>query len=1290
MSKKNILIVGVGGTGSNAVDQLYQKIKSKGNPAGNQISAIVLDTDSGDLEKLKDATAITLADTRSIGTVCDSIGRERISEWFPVPDEGQAGNKYSAQELHQGAGQWRKKSFLAFTNLLNIPARKKQLDDALNAWIAKDPDGPFMLLVVASIAGGTGSGSFIPLTLYIKNYMREKLLSCDAYAMVACPGIYSNANANIPGAVDKIHANAYAIIRELNAMNLVTSGNDDGVNFHLGTKDSPTGVLFDSSMESFKQSERTPFKYIYLMDKLITCDSIQAHDSVLANSLYSLICTEAGDGIDSIESNVGTTKDPSAIYAGVASAQILYPAEAILDYAAHQKTLDAIQKEWMILHNAVEDRISSEIEEARRNGTKMQVSTASYAQKFLEAKEDECSVDGSPIAEILLDALNNATVKPDDTVEYTPTLPAYVKKLMAAMDAKIPSCDDAIRKVANATEDLERPKLFGGKAANREIQRNLADNVPEFFKTLNDFYHRCDEVCNGARNTVTEHIFPTRDGTEDKNLSIAYHVLRKGDNFIHPVAAMTNLCQFRTELAKLLKSCGEDSWTAKQTVVPTSMLSTTLSADSSSDTKVKLTPRDKKDSYYCNAGTFPLGFMAIKDKPDEYQNQSTFAYADMLQCCEDVAGALQALANKAKNHIRNVVLTDLLARVDLLIESYRAFFKNFNAAKSTLETKTNAALHRFVGVRGGVIYLCSEVEDKQRAYKEMAADANSPEAQAEGYAAAGKGVYAATFQSAVRKYQASQTDGEVKEEGKQAGMFDVLFDTMIDTFKKALKATDAYTKLQNRSLLEAIAEKVEEKTPETLRKAYQSYFKTLSENATPSLKIPATIKGPATVSVVLISSETADYLREKADMLGLNAGNPSDSITSRNKAAAEDFFSKCGITGAKIFIVDSVPASTVYLTTVILNVKPQQIQHFDEMSAERNYYSHYCVAVEHLESGKVDGKNEEDMWNPHLGNNLHRHGYLPYINPLKEEEANKNLSRALLFAFFKGYITYMKPVGQKKAFRCTYGGNTELIRKGTTPVTLDDLSGLYDWLRPREALVAEWVAAFDREITRQLNSLHSAETETEQGKLEAQLSASKEFITAMMRDNLFRNTRGMEEDAYGNTSMSLMEFTYLLSKTNKTDARYLLQVGYEIFQRFCAYRFNLKTDEGLGKYCRVLNQQTKKFMYKLLVDETVQKSGDPIVYAQTIVRYANGLGCFRAINQDDNINDKGEINFVDYDLDEQTLKEAMAEKEKLEARKAESAAKKAEAAAVKAEEPASQPAETPAAPAPAEGNGDVQ
>ena len=41
---KNILLIGVGGTGSNAVDILTQKRKEFGNQTGNRITSIVFDT----------------------------------------------------------------------------------------------------------------------------------------------------------------------------------------------------------------------------------------------------------------------------------------------------------------------------------------------------------------------------------------------------------------------------------------------------------------------------------------------------------------------------------------------------------------------------------------------------------------------------------------------------------------------------------------------------------------------------------------------------------------------------------------------------------------------------------------------------------------------------------------------------------------------------------------------------------------------------------------------------------------------------------------------------------------------------------------------------------------------------------------------------------------------------------------------------------------------------------------------------------------------------------------------
>jgi hypothetical protein len=78
---KNILLIGVGGTGSKTVDTLFQKIKELNPQTENNISAIVFDTDVGDIRKIESATPIPMADNASVGTICDRIGTEYIKEW---------------------------------------------------------------------------------------------------------------------------------------------------------------------------------------------------------------------------------------------------------------------------------------------------------------------------------------------------------------------------------------------------------------------------------------------------------------------------------------------------------------------------------------------------------------------------------------------------------------------------------------------------------------------------------------------------------------------------------------------------------------------------------------------------------------------------------------------------------------------------------------------------------------------------------------------------------------------------------------------------------------------------------------------------------------------------------------------------------------------------------------------------------------------------------------------------------------------------------------------------------
>ena len=183
---KNILLIGVGGTGSKTVDILFQKVQELGQN-DNIINAVVFDTDAGDIKKIEWATPIPMADNASVGTICDRIGSNFIREWFPCDDKA-----IRSQEMFRGASQWRKKSYLAFLNTMNKPKARSSFINILEK-MTLDPNAPCEVYVITSVAGGTGSGSFIPIALFAKRYLRKNLgKSPIINAMIALPDIYAD------------------------------------------------------------------------------------------------------------------------------------------------------------------------------------------------------------------------------------------------------------------------------------------------------------------------------------------------------------------------------------------------------------------------------------------------------------------------------------------------------------------------------------------------------------------------------------------------------------------------------------------------------------------------------------------------------------------------------------------------------------------------------------------------------------------------------------------------------------------------------------------------------------------------------------------------------------------------------------------------------------------------------------------------------------------------------------------------------------------------------------------
>ncbi|MCQ2385387.1 MAG: tubulin-like doman-containing protein, partial [Clostridia bacterium] len=360
----NVLIIGVGGTGSDAVDMLYKRIQTLKGEKNFRIKAVVFDTDDGDMAKIGEATTVSMSQNGTVGTVCDKLGVANVEEWFPFDDPA-----IRALPMNKGAGQWRKKSFLAFMAAMEQPERSLTFHRVMDSLFdSTDKDATYQIYTVASLAGGTGSGSFIPITLYAKRYMLETMhaSSVQTAAVLACPGIYADQQTTEENR-SKVYANAYAILRELNAMNLVANGynNSDAdihhapIKFKLGAEGTQVGVLFDSSDEKYWEATKaTPFNNVFLFDKILGCESIKKHNEVLADSLFTVLCTSIGVAIDSEMDNhilLRALAQNTAIYASLGTSRLEYPKDTLLDYLAHKKALDAADGDWMTLYHKVED-----------------------------------------------------------------------------------------------------------------------------------------------------------------------------------------------------------------------------------------------------------------------------------------------------------------------------------------------------------------------------------------------------------------------------------------------------------------------------------------------------------------------------------------------------------------------------------------------------------------------------------------------------------------------------------------------------------------------------------------------------------------------------------------------------------------------------------------------------------------------------------------------------------------------------------------------------------------------
>lgn len=264
---KRTLYVGLGGAGAKTLRKLKKKIQSANDgEVPKQVKFLLIDTNATELSNYRDFD--------SSEKICIAV-REPYERYEHDKDANLDTHKYiptqnihSLLALERGAGQIRSNGHFAvienqYSNKLTRVFRERadELEniDVNVSSLEKDPK--IEVRLVFSIAGGTGSGTFLPVATIIRAAIKHCELTAYIYSATHFEKFVENS------AKYSVMQNAYAALAELDYMMHFGRGGYEKIQFNFGPEENQKIV-----------SKNSPFDEVYYIDKrtgLPTSDSVE-------------------------------------------------------------------------------------------------------------------------------------------------------------------------------------------------------------------------------------------------------------------------------------------------------------------------------------------------------------------------------------------------------------------------------------------------------------------------------------------------------------------------------------------------------------------------------------------------------------------------------------------------------------------------------------------------------------------------------------------------------------------------------------------------------------------------------------------------------------------------------------------------------------------------------------------------------------------------------------------------------------------------------------------------------
>ncbi|MEH2238108.1 tubulin-like doman-containing protein [Nostoc sp.] len=287
------VVIGLGGTGYEVVLKLKKRFIDAYGSVPEVIRFISIDTTENIQERQKspDGTKVVLEPNElyaiSVANPQVLIGREHIAKWWP--------QSISASSLISGAGQIRARGRLAlFAKVGDIDALIAQAINAVREIrttkqtfkvnIEVSSRDGVEVFIVGSLAGGTGSGTFLDAAFLTREHLNN---FSNITGVFVLPRVF----ANIPQ-THLVKSNAYGALKEIEHFSGLSSSNSIEIDYGI----------------SKIQANRPPFDAVFLIDGVNKNGTVVSRpddlQNLVADGLYIQIGSQIGLDAANVADNI--------------------------------------------------------------------------------------------------------------------------------------------------------------------------------------------------------------------------------------------------------------------------------------------------------------------------------------------------------------------------------------------------------------------------------------------------------------------------------------------------------------------------------------------------------------------------------------------------------------------------------------------------------------------------------------------------------------------------------------------------------------------------------------------------------------------------------------------------------------------------------------------------------------------------------------------------------------------------------------------------------------------------